>query len=174
MVVFFLTLTGNVLGNKISEEKIKKNQENLQKRRIARREKYRLINENPEKYAIEKANKKQEYLKRKREKKIRNINELSPREQRIQRKKWRQNSQRYHEKKKEQRKIQEVVVKNDNIDKGDIDDQSDPLRETIKKEQTQIEIKLRKTTFKAKCTREKNEMLANKPLNRKLLMLKKK
>lgn len=55
----------------MTKEKKEKSQESedLQKRRTARREKYRKIKENPEKYAIEKAKMKQAYLRRKSEKK---------------------------------------------------------------------------------------------------------
>lgn len=110
-------------------------------------------------------------------KKIKSINELSPREQRIKRKRWRQNSQRYQERKKKERKIQEVVVKKYTVDEDDAGNQPDPLRETIKKERTEIEIKLRKRirALIVKHAREKNQMLlVNKELNRKLLIMNKK
>lgn len=89
------------IGSKTTKEEIEKRQEDLQRRIIARRENYRQIKENPEEDAIKKARTKEAYLKRKSEKKVKSINEMSPKEQIIQRQKWRQNSQRYHGKRRE-------------------------------------------------------------------------
>ncbi|CAG5054599.1 unnamed protein product [Parnassius apollo] len=102
-----LTIT---LRFKMVKEKCKKNEDELERRRIARREKYKRIKSDPEKYAVERAKKKEAYLKRKREKKVKNINQMSPRAQRAQRKRWRENSKRYLEKKAQERKIQEVTI----------------------------------------------------------------
>lgn len=49
----------------MAKEKSKKNEEELERRRIGRREKYKRIKNDPEKYAIERAKKKEAYLKRK-------------------------------------------------------------------------------------------------------------
>lgn len=107
-----------VLGSKITKGKKKKSRQILLKEKIARSERYRRIKEDPNKYAIVKAKKREAYLKRKSEKKIRSINELSPRDQKIQRKKWRQNSQRYQNRKKI-RKLQKVLVQNFKTDEDD-------------------------------------------------------
>lgn len=88
-----------VLGYKIPKNKQKRIEEELERRRIARRERYKQIKSDPEKYAIERAKKREAYFKRKTNNKVKSINQMSPREQRLQRKKWRETSKRYHEKK---------------------------------------------------------------------------
>lgn len=85
-------------------------EEELERRRIARREKYKQIKNDPEKYAAERAKKREAYLKRKESKKVKSINQMSPRERRLQRKRWRENSKRYQEKKLKEKQIQEVIV----------------------------------------------------------------
>lgn len=85
-------------------------EEESERRRIARREKYKRIKNDPALYAAEKAKKREAYLKRKESKKVKSINQMSPREQRLQRKKWKENSKRYNEKKLKEKKIQEVIV----------------------------------------------------------------
>ncbi|CAG5034027.1 unnamed protein product [Parnassius apollo] len=118
------------------KEKCKKNEDELERRRIARREKYKRIKSDPEKYAVERAKKKEAYLKRKREKKVKNINQMSPRAQRAQRKRWRENSKRYLEKKAQERKIQEVTISQVLEAHTKINDKefSDPLyEENVKK-----------------------------------------
>lgn len=114
-----------VLGNKISKEKIKKVQPNLLlNRTLAEREWHRRIKEEPEKCAIMKARNRKNYLKRKSEKKVRSINDLSPIEQKIQRERWRQNTQRYQVRKKLP-KIQNVFIKIENTDEDEFNSQSD-------------------------------------------------
>lgn len=62
-------------------------EDELERRRIARREKYKQIKNDPEKYAAERAKKREAYLKRKESKKVKSINQTSPREQRLKKEK---------------------------------------------------------------------------------------
>ncbi|CAB3248789.1 unnamed protein product [Arctia plantaginis] len=137
----------------MAKEKCKKNEDELERRRIARREKYKRIKSDPEKYAIERAKKKEAYLKRKIEQKVKNINEMSPREQRAQRKRWRENSKRYLKKKAKERQIKEVTIISQVLEgrgKININDKevSDPLCEENTKEEINNEINHR--TFQRK------------------------
>ncbi|CAG9793039.1 unnamed protein product, partial [Diatraea saccharalis] len=149
----------------MAKEKSKNSEEELQKRRIARRERYKKLKSDPEKYAIEKAKKKEAYMKRKREKKVKSINEMSPREQRAQRKRWKENSKRYQMKKTKERKMQEVTVSqiNEAVEERDADDDSnDPLSTTyITAENKDSKVKRlqnRIKTLKLKYYTEKREM----------------
>ncbi|CAB3228481.1 unnamed protein product [Arctia plantaginis] len=150
----------------MAKEKCKKNEDELERRRIARREKYKRIKSDPEKYAIERAKKKEAYLKRKIEQKVKNINEMSPREQRAQRKRWRENSKRYLKKKAKERQIKEVTIISQVLKgRGKINDKevSDPLCEENTKEEINNEINHRtfqrkNKALKLKHATEKKEM----------------
>ncbi|XP_026735951.1 uncharacterized protein LOC113499619 isoform X1 [Trichoplusia ni] len=150
----------------MAKEKRKKNEDELERRRIARREKYKRIKSDPAKYAIEKNKKKEAYLRRKSEQKVKNINEMSPREQRAQRKRWRENSKRYLEKKANERKIQEITMSSLVLEaQGKTNDKelSDPLCEqNVKKEmgkESKQKIYQRKMkALKLKHAMEKKEM----------------
>lgn len=65
-----------------------------------RRKKYINLKNNPEKFAIQKEKQRLRYLKRKEQKKIKSVADMTPREKRIQRQKWRDNSKRYSERRK--------------------------------------------------------------------------
>ncbi|XP_022824557.1 uncharacterized protein LOC111355065 [Spodoptera litura] len=133
----------------------------LERRRIARREKYKQIKNDPEKYIAERAKKREAYLKRKESKKVKSINEMSPREQRVQRRKWRENSKRYYEKILKEKKIQEVIVPRTEIDSTAEDKTIDPLKrhDAERQYKSQNKILLNKIkVLKRKHLMEKKEM----------------
>lgn len=135
-------------------------EDELERRRIARREKYKQIKNDPQKYAAERAKKREAYLKRKESKKVKSINEMSSREQRLQRKKWRENSKRYQEKKLKEKKIQEVIVPQTTEDSAADDKTGDPLApDTERKNKLKSKILLNKIkALKRKHLLEKKEM----------------
>uniref|UniRef100_A0A2H1WCE0 SFRICE_018319 n=1 Tax=Spodoptera frugiperda TaxID=7108 RepID=A0A2H1WCE0_SPOFR len=142
--------------------KKKMSEDELERRRIARREKYKQIKNDPEKYAAERAKKREAYLKRKESKKVKTINQMSPREQRLQRKKWRENSKRYHEKKLKEKKVQEVIVpQRTEIDYTADDKTGDPLDAPDTERQNNLKNKILLNKIKAlkrKHLLEKKEM----------------
>lgn len=94
----------------------KKSKENkrLENQKIARRKRYAQIKADPVLYELEKEKEKRRHQKRKDEKKIKSVNEESPRVQREKRKKWREASKKYRQNKKEKSKkrpeVPEVVL----------------------------------------------------------------
>ncbi|KAL4708915.1 hypothetical protein ACJJTC_014943 [Scirpophaga incertulas] len=94
-------------------------EDQLERRRAARREKYKKIKNNPELYAAEQEKKRLSYLKRKENKTIKSIKEMSPREQRIQRRKWKESAKKYYKKKVTQKIIEAVTIGEDSEDVQD-------------------------------------------------------
>lgn len=88
---------------------------------------------------------------------------MSPREQRLQRKKWRDNSKRYQAKKNNQKKIQEVIILQEKTVKTIVDNKSDPLHvPNIKveyKKKTDKVLLAKIKNLKRKHAEEKKEML---------------
>lgn len=80
-------------------------QERLARRRLAKRERYAMLKENEELYALERQKNRIRYLQRKAEKKINSINELTPRAQRDRRRRWRINSKKYQQKKPSKKRL---------------------------------------------------------------------
>ncbi|KAH9631435.1 hypothetical protein HF086_014280 [Spodoptera exigua] len=111
----------------MAKPKKQKSEEELERRRIARRQKYQTIKNNPELYAAEQEKKRQYYLKAKENKKIKSINEMSPREQRIQRRKWKESSKKFYRKKVSQRIIENVAVTEESCDIENVNMNTDPL-----------------------------------------------
>ncbi|KAL4711454.1 hypothetical protein ACJJTC_005578 [Scirpophaga incertulas] len=112
-----------------------KNEEELERRRVARRERYNNLKNDSERYALEKEKKRAAYLKRKNENKVKSIKDMSPREQRIQRKRWRENSNRYLKKKINERQVSTIIVDDSPITERNLkagDSLSDPLTENVK------------------------------------------
>lgn len=107
-------------------------EEKRQKKKIAERIRMENIRKDPEKYALWRVKMQESYLKRKREGKILSVSNLTPREQKNQRKKSRESSKKsyYKKKLKEQTEKQIVdVVSNANII------MSDPFSLTPKREE---------------------------------------
>lgn len=75
-------------------------EQRLIKQRLCKRRRYNEIKNDPELLAIEKERQRIKYLKRKEEKKIVQIKDKTPRGQREQRKRWKENTRRYREKRK--------------------------------------------------------------------------
>ncbi|KAL4711613.1 hypothetical protein ACJJTC_003630 [Scirpophaga incertulas] len=88
----------------------KTKEEILARRRIAKRKRYAALKENEELYNIEKEKEKRRYLKRKAEKKIIGIKDLTPRAQRDRRRKWRANSKKYLQKQRAEKETEHVVL----------------------------------------------------------------
>ncbi|CAG9788822.1 unnamed protein product [Diatraea saccharalis] len=70
------------------------------------------IKEDPEKYVEQEAKERARYLKRKEQKKIKDAQEMTPRQLRAQRKKWRVNSKSHYERKKKEKAIQQLLLEN--------------------------------------------------------------
>ncbi|CAH0553686.1 unnamed protein product [Brassicogethes aeneus] len=84
--------------------KSKKSDDDLRKRKTEQQRKRReLAKKNPEKYEKEKEKERQRYHKRKTEGKIKGIEELTPRQQRIKRKTWKECSYQYRQKNKKKK-----------------------------------------------------------------------
>lgn len=77
-------------------------EELLEKRRISQKLKRDKIKLNPEKYARHKEKERQRYYKRKEAKKVKQINDMTPKEKRNQRKKWITNSGNFRNKQQSQ------------------------------------------------------------------------
>ncbi|CAH0407914.1 unnamed protein product [Chilo suppressalis] len=114
----------------------KSREEDLERKRVARRERYKKLKANPERYSIEQQKKREAYLKRKIQNKVKSIKDMSPREQKVQRRRWKESSKRYLEKKIKERQINEINIDDSPAaenSKGTVDSLSDPLKEcTIK------------------------------------------
>ncbi|XP_052750657.1 uncharacterized protein LOC113517415 isoform X2 [Galleria mellonella] len=67
-----------------------RDEERLLKKRLAERKRYALIKSDPHRYELQKIKDRQKYLKQRAEKKKLLINEMTPAQKRIQRKKWRE------------------------------------------------------------------------------------
>ena len=76
-------------------------EQRLAKQRLCKRRRYIEIKNDPELLAIEKEKRKKQYLKRKEEKKIVPIKDKTPRSQREQRRRWKDNSRNYRRRKNE-------------------------------------------------------------------------
>lgn len=87
-------------------------QEKLAKDRLRKKEKYAEIKRDPEKYRIEKEKERKKYLLRKEKKKILSITEMTDRQKREQRRRWRKNSRQYLNKLREQKKVQSILLEN--------------------------------------------------------------
>lgn len=83
--------------------------ERLEKQKIARREKYAEIKQDPVLYELVKEKEKLRYQERKKKKQIKSVHEESSRDQREKRKKWREASKKYRLEKKNKLKKQPVI-----------------------------------------------------------------
>ncbi|CAH0407069.1 unnamed protein product [Chilo suppressalis] len=90
----------------------KTREEKLAQARRHKKEKYEELKKDPIKYAEQKEKERLRYLKRKEQNKIKNIKDLTPRQQRLQRKKWRENAKKYTEKKKRNKQIEQMLIEN--------------------------------------------------------------
>lgn len=86
----------------ISDKRRRKKQsqeEAIAKARLARRNRYAKLKEDPALYALEKEKDKQRYIKRKKEKRVLSVSEMTPLARELQRKKWRENYRKYQQRK---------------------------------------------------------------------------
>lgn len=93
------TLNCRLFLDKMPRKSISK-EEILEKARLSRRRRYEYIKSDPVLYAKEKEKEHQRYIKRKEQKKILSVHEMTPRARRQQRKKWRENFKRHYENKR--------------------------------------------------------------------------
>lgn len=93
----------------MTKPKKSKEQERLVQQRVNKRRRYIEIKNNPELLALEKEKRRAAYLKKKANKKVTSIIDKTPRKQREQRKKWKENSKRYRQRKKENAKKQCIL-----------------------------------------------------------------
>lgn len=135
----------------------KTTEEKLAQQRLHKRQKYEEIKKDPEKYAAQKEKERLRYLKRKEQNKIKLIKDLTPRQQRQKRKQWKENRQRYTEKKKKEKAIEQMLVDNSppTSDCEEIDPQLPQVNEVDPLEgpsTTKIEVEKNKIDqFKRKC-----------------------
>ncbi|CAG5055009.1 unnamed protein product [Parnassius apollo] len=123
-----------------SQRKKQQHKKKLAKDRLRKKEKYAEIKKDPEKYRLEKEKERKKYLLRKEKKKILSIAEITDRQKREQRRRWRKNSRKYLNKLKEQKKIERVLLENspptsENEEIANIAD-PDPLMEIEKTPKT--------------------------------------
>lgn len=85
-------------------------QSEKQKIAINKRRKYATMKQDPELYELMKEKEKKRYQNRKEKGRFESIIEKSPREQRVQRKKWREAAKRYREKKKNEAKAKSIKL----------------------------------------------------------------
>ncbi|KAL4716134.1 hypothetical protein ACJJTC_013911 [Scirpophaga incertulas] len=79
---------------------------------IYKRKKYEEIKKDPEKYAAQKEKGRLRYLRRKEQKKLKTIDDLTPWQQRQKRKLWRESRHRYVEKKKKEKIVEQMLIDN--------------------------------------------------------------
>lgn len=108
----------------------------LEQQRQCKRRKYLEIKNNPELLAIEQEKRRKKYKKRKEEGKIKPIKEQTPRAQREQRKKWKENSKRYRLMKKQEETMptfEPVVIEAEEeaIDKTEGQTKTERLRDPL-------------------------------------------
>lgn len=101
----------------MARKKVSK-EEQLIKKKIKERERYNKIKDDPTRLAIEKDKRKLKYLKMKEKKIVKPISDLSEREKRCQRKKWRKNSKTHYDKKHKTTSVAQANTPPD----SDIDD----------------------------------------------------
>lgn len=97
----------------------------LAKKRAAEKARRDKIKLNPEAHAQYKEKERQRYKKRKEDKKLVQINDLTPRQQRNQRRKWKINSKNFREKQKQKTLLQKKLVESTPPD-SDFDDEAQP------------------------------------------------
>ncbi|KAL4710696.1 hypothetical protein ACJJTC_004341 [Scirpophaga incertulas] len=86
--------------------------EKLAKDRLRKKQKYAEIKSDSEKYRLLKEAERKKYILRKENKKILSITEMTDRQKREQRRKWRNNSRKYLNKLKDKRKLESVLLEN--------------------------------------------------------------
>lgn len=92
-----------------SKQKISK-EERLRRKQECEKRRREAIRSDPDKWEQEKENERKRYLKRKSEKKIKMIGDMTPREQRAKRKKWNENNKRSRVRKQNEKRLQEHLI----------------------------------------------------------------
>ncbi|XP_045775471.1 uncharacterized protein LOC123874272 [Maniola jurtina] len=90
----------------------KTREQKLAQARLHKKQKYEQLKKDPAKYAKQKEKERLRYLKRKEKKKIKTIQDMTPRQQRVQRKKWRENSKKRTERVKRSKQIEQMLLDN--------------------------------------------------------------
>ncbi|CAH0549731.1 unnamed protein product [Brassicogethes aeneus] len=94
------------------------NEEKLEAKRQAERERRRRIRDDPVKQKEQSRKNHQKYIKQKEKKIVKSISELSPREKRMQRKKWKKNSKEYRERKKQVHRYEDKIAVRSQMDRS--------------------------------------------------------
>ncbi|CAH0719498.1 unnamed protein product, partial [Brenthis ino] len=96
----------------MAKSKKQTKEERLMKKRLAERKRYEMIKNNPDLWKEKQEKNRQDYLRRKQEKKQLPINEMTPRQQRLQRQTWRKNYRSYYLKKKREKRTIALLEEN--------------------------------------------------------------
>lgn len=96
----------------MAKSKKQTKEERLLKKRLAERKRYEMIKNNPDLWKEKQEKNRQSYLRRKQEKKQLPINEMTPRQQRLQRQTWRKNYRSYYLKKKREKRTAALLEEN--------------------------------------------------------------
>ncbi|KAL0829678.1 hypothetical protein ABMA28_003184 [Loxostege sticticalis] len=112
-------------------------EELLEKKRLAEKARRDKIKLNPESHAEYKEKEKQRYQKRKEDIKLLQIQDLTPRQKRIQRRRWNINSKNFRDRKRLKVQLEKILANStppetdsDETDAGDITEESNRLRES--------------------------------------------
>ncbi|KAF9415659.1 hypothetical protein HW555_006758 [Spodoptera exigua] len=100
------------LGITMAKPKKQTREERLRKKRLAEKKRYDNIKNNAELWAEKQEKNRKSYIRRKEQKKQLPINEMPPREQRLQRKRWRTNFKTYYLKKKQEKRTVALLEQN--------------------------------------------------------------
>ncbi|XP_022821191.1 uncharacterized protein LOC111361843 [Spodoptera litura] len=87
----------------MAKQKLQTREERLRKKRLAEKRRYERIKNNAELWKEKQEKNRQNYIRRKEEKKQLPIAEMNPRQQRLQRKRWRKNYKAYYQRKKQEK-----------------------------------------------------------------------
>lgn len=104
------------------KKKVKTREELLARKRENEKKRYLNIKKNPQLYAESKRKSKEKYEKKKREGKIKNIRNLPPREQRALKKKWRDQSKKAYQLRKEKKAAIQIYMTSNSPPNSDIEE----------------------------------------------------
>ncbi|CAH0727113.1 unnamed protein product, partial [Brenthis ino] len=96
----------------MAKSKKQTKEERLMKKRLAERKRYEMIKNNPDLWKEKQEKNRQSYLRRKQKQKQLPINEMTPRQQRLQRQTWRKNYRSYYLKKKREKRTIALLEEN--------------------------------------------------------------
>ncbi|CAK1580604.1 unnamed protein product [Parnassius mnemosyne] len=96
----------------MANSKKQSREERLRKKRLAEKKRYERIKNNDALWKEKQEKNKQNYIRRKEENKQLPINEMNPRQQRLQRKRWRKNYKSYYLRKKQAKRTVAILAQN--------------------------------------------------------------